>query len=146
MPPDRAAAPPTSATTLLLGTAASVAGILGMSTLWTVLNLQTGVLNGWFALLVAVDAAIMLRLAGMHRGVASVVLAAGSTAAAAVLVGFLTTVVRVGYVMGLKPLESAGRMSGGLALALVETALRPWDWIGLAAGLLLAWWLCRPRG
>jgi hypothetical protein len=143
MPADPAAAAPVSATTLLLAAAASVAGILGMAALWTMLNLQTGVLNGWVALLVAVDAAILLRLAGLRRGPAGVVLAVASTAAASALAGFLTTVSRVGYLMGLQPFESAGRMSSGLALALLESALRPWDWAGLLAGLLLAWWLCR---
>jgi|SRR5690606_27034534 len=143
MPPERAAPAPPSAATLLLAAAASVAGILGMSTLWTVLNLQTGMLNGWASLLVAVDAAIMLRLAGLRHGTASAVLGVASTGAAAVLVGFLTTATRLGYAMGLKPFDSAARMSSGLVLALLETGLRPWDWVGLAAGLLLAWWLCR---
>ena len=134
---------PVPAATLAMAAGASLAGILGSAAIWTVLNLQTGGLNGWVALGVALNAALMLRLAGLRRGLGSVVLGVGSTAAAATLVGFLTTAVQMGYAMGLKPFESAARMSAGLALALLETAVRPLDWVGLVAGLVLAWWLAR---
>ena len=139
-PPPRATPSPS---TLVIATGAAAAGVLGMAALWTILNVQTGWLNGWATLLAAVDAALLLRLAGMGPGRLRALLGTLATALTVLLVGFLTASTRVGFVMGLRPLESAERMSLDLAWLLLESAARPWDWAGVLAGLGLGWWLSR---
>jgi len=132
-----------SATSTVLGIIAATAGVLGLGALWTMLNVQTGSLNGWAALLAAVDAALLLRLAGMRGGWPRVAVGIGAVAATVALVAFLTAATRIGLAMGLRPWDSATRMGSGLAWAMAQSAASAWDVLALALSLLLAWWLCR---
>ena len=127
----------------LLGIAAAAAGVLGLGALWTVLNIQTDAFNGWGALLAALDAALLLRLAGMRAGWPRSLVGIGAVAATVALVAFLTAATRLGFAMGLRPLESAARMDGGLAWTFAQSAASAWDVAAVAAALLLAWWFCR---
>lgn len=132
-----------SAASTLIGLAAAAAGVLGVGALWTVMNVQGGGANGWGALVAAVDAALLLRLAGMRPGRMRASIGVAAVAATTALVAFLTAATRMGLAMGLRPLESASRMGPELAWTLAEASASQLDVIAVLVSLPIAWWICR---
>jgi len=132
-----------SAGTAILASAATIAGVLGIGAMWTVLNVQTGGAHGWAALVAALDAALLLRLAGVRPGWRRAAVGPLAVLATVAVVAFLTVATRVGFAMGLRPLESAERLGLGLVWTMVQGIASPWDAVAVLLALPLAWLLCR---
>ncbi|HET6604487.1 MAG TPA: hypothetical protein VFG21_09795 [Xanthomonadaceae bacterium] len=139
----RPAAARPRAGTWLLGLVATLTGVLGVAAIWTIANLFNGRLNGWLALLAALDAVLLLRLAGFPRGGQRALLAVGAPLAAAAVAVFLSSSIRIGASLGLEPMDSVTRMGIVFAWDLALINAQPWDWAFLGLALGIAAWLGR---
>ncbi len=124
--------------TLFLLVAAAVA-IAGVAAIWTGAALITRGNAGWMALVAALDAALLVRLAGYPRGSDRAVAATLITGATAVAAGFLLATARIGLAMGLRPADAVGRMSLDLAWLYVSSNAGLIELGWLLGALLLAW-------
>lgn len=136
-PPPDTALPPSRSTWLLAGPI-TLAGVLGVATVWVGLGLNTGRMLGGMAILAGADAVVLLALCGFRGGRLRAGLAVLATLATTALAVWFLLAGRLGRMLGLNPLESAARMSLELATTLLPRALGPWDWLGICAGLLVA--------
>ena len=130
------AAPPSSR--WLLALLATVAGGLGVATIWVTLALATDRACGWMALVGAVDFALLLRLVRMPAGPGRVALATTATVLTAAASAWLVAAGQIGSMLGLLPLESAARMGPVLGWELVRRGFEPWDWACMAFSPVLA--------
>ena len=129
----------------LLGALAMLAAIAAMTALWSAINLHNSRLNGWMALPTALDAVLLLRLAGTRRGLVSQLLTSTATILTAGIAVWITAGTRIGRVMGMSPADSLGRMDPMLALEVAREAGSSWDWLSLLLALALCLWLQRDR-
>lgn len=113
-------------------------GSLGCAATWILLALASDRQCSWMALLAGLDAAFLLRLAGMARGRARMFLALIGTAAAIVIANWGIAAGQIGHLLGLLPWESALKLGPNYAWTLVGMVNTPAELAWLAAGLLLA--------
>lgn len=115
-------------------------GVLGLAAGWTGAALLTREQCGWIALIAALDAAVMLRLANFPSGRLRAALALGMTLIAIALANYFIVAARLGARMGFEPAESVRMLSLDMAWLLAGYANSAWDlaFVGIAA--LLAWW------
>lgn len=118
-------------------------GGLGFAALWVLLALYMDRQLGWMALLAAVDAALLLRLAGMRRGWARAACAVVATAIIIVLANWGIAAAQIGAPMGLLPWESLRKLGPDHAWTLLQLANGGAERAWAAAALLLAAWLGR---
>jgi hypothetical protein len=123
--------------------AAVLAGVLGADAVWVVLAVASGRPCSWMALLVAVDVALLLRVAGAPPGVARVAVAVLATALAVALAQWLIVATQLGIMLGLQPLDSALRLGPALARQLMRLSLDRGDLAWLLVSLPLAALLAR---
>lgn len=124
-----------------LATVATLAGILGIAAIWTGVAVVSGKPAGWMALVAAVDAVLLLRLAGVRSGWPRAGMAMAATAATAVLANWFIVATQLGLAMGLRPLPSALRLGPDLAWQLTIQANGGLDLAAILAALALAaWW------
>ena len=123
--------------------AAMVAGMLGADAVWVLLAVASGRPCSWMAMLVAVDVALLLRVAGAPPGVPRVAVAVLATALAVALAQWLIVATQLGIVLGLQPLDSALRLGPALARQLMHLSLDRGDLAWLLASLPLAALLAR---
>jgi len=138
-PPARTAAP-ISAGVWLLTLVCVTVGILGLAAGWTGAALVTRSQSGWIALVAAVDAAIMLRLAGFPAGRLRALISVLMTLAAIALANYLIVAARLGTRLGIEPAESARLLSVEMAWVLAGYANSGWDLAFIAISAVLAWW------
>ena len=126
---------------------ALLVGVLGAAAVWLAifLALRSGDWRwcAWLAPLVAIDIALMLRLAAAPAGQARAGVATLATAAAVALSLWMLAATEMARVIGISPLESALRLGPTLAADLLRNGFTVWDWIWLALALPLAWRLAR---
>lgn len=127
----------------LLPAVALTSGIAGAAALWLALSLLLRDPSGWFAPLVALDLAFMLRLAAAPPGRARATLAAGGTVLGILLAWWLVAAASMGLLLGLHPWESATRLGPVLAVELVRHGHAGWELALAALSPALAWWLAR---
>jgi len=121
-----------SATGLLL------LGCFGFAAGWILLGNHYDSLCSALAVPAALDAALLLHLAGVRRGSRRVVLALLVTAASALIaIGGLISA-RIGRQLGLSPWESAQRLGFEPARLIVELSLDRVDLAWLLVGLVIA--------
>ncbi|MDQ2702499.1 MAG: hypothetical protein M3Y70_06725 [Pseudomonadota bacterium] len=113
-------------------------GSLGCAAAWILLALSTGRLCSWMALLAAIDAALLLRLARMPAGFARTALAVLGTAAAIVLAYWGIIASQLARSVGVLPWESALKLGPHHAWTLAGLATTPADLAWLGVGLVLA--------
>lgn len=118
-------------------------GGLCFSLIWVLLALYLGRQSGWMALLAAVDAALLLRFAGVRPGGRRALVAALATVAMVLLVNWFIIASQLGFVLGLLPWESALRLGFSHAWTLARLANGTLDWACLLASPLLAAWLAK---
>jgi hypothetical protein len=118
-------------------------GGLCFSLIWVLLALYLGRQSGWLALLAALDAAVLLRFAGVRPGSRRALVAALATVAMAVLANWFIIASQLGFVLGLLPWESALRLGFSHAWTLAQLANGTLDWACLLASPLLAAWLAK---
>jgi hypothetical protein len=127
----------------LLPVVAWLAGVAGMAALWLAVSLATRGVNGWLALLAAVDLALLLRLSGQPAGPARAWAAAAGTALAIVVAYWFVLAMVMGRALGLEPLDAASRLGPVLAGELLRHAASGWDLAWALLALPLAWRLAR---
>jgi len=132
-------AEPVRSANLPLALAACAVAIVGVAAVWAGVSLITRTQCAWMALVAALDAALLLRLATMPAGRVRVALALAVTLLTIVGANFLVASAQIGVSMGLRPVEAVSRMSLELA-ALHAQSNNGWieaGWYALA--LVLAW-------
>jgi hypothetical protein len=135
-------APLSTATGLLAVVAAGVA-IAGIAAIWAGVAAITGTQCAWFAVVAALDAALLLRLAAWPTGRSRAVFALSITVATVLCANIFVAAAQIGRVMGLRPYEALPRMSLELA-ALHTHANTGWlEWIWYAIAVALAYRLGR---
>lgn len=124
-----------------LATVATLAGILGIAAIWTGVAVVSGKPVGAMALIAAVDAVLLLRLAGVRSGWPRAGVAVVATAATVVLANWFIVATQLGFAMGLRPLPSALRLGPDLAWHLAAQTNGGLDMAAILAALALAaWW------
>ena len=113
-------------------------GGLCFAVVWVMLSVYLGKPFGWMAVLGALDAAVMLRLGGMRRGMARVLLAVLATAAIIVLANWGTAATQIGFAMGLNPWDSALKLGMDYAWTLSGLANQMADRLWMAVALVIA--------
>lgn len=121
-----------------LAPALLVLGSLGCAAAWILLALASDRQCNWMALLAALDAAFLLRLARMPAGRARMLLAILGTGATIAAANWGIAAGQMGWAMGLLPWESVLKLGPHHAWILASLANTPTDLAWLAAGLLLA--------
>jgi len=128
-----------------LAPALLVLGSLGCAAAWIPLALSTGRPCSWLALLAAIDAAFLLRLARMPAGAARPAMAVLGTAATIVLAYWGIIASQIARTVGVLPWESALKLGPHHAWTLAGLATAPVDLAWLGSGLVLAAWLSGRR-
>lgn len=113
-------------------------GSFGFAAAWVLLAFARNAQCSWMAVLAAIDAVLLLRLARMRPGWMRSVLAVAGTALAIALANWGIAAAQIGKVMGLLPWESLAKLGPHYAWTLATLANRPADLAWLAAALLLA--------
>lgn len=129
--------------TWLLVLVCSIIAALGLAAVWMGLGLYFSGLCGWMLVIVSMDAALVMRLAGVPRGGRRLLLVAALALVTAVLAAVLLTASQVGLSMGLPPQEAVQRISPGLISLFLQSQLGPLDVLWLLAALAVGWWLGR---
>jgi hypothetical protein len=106
--------------------------------LWIMLAVYLGKPCGWMAALGALDAAVMLRLGGMPRGIARSLLAVVATLLIVALANWGTAATQIGFAMGLNPWDSALKLGLDYAWTLAGLANQFSDRIWMAVALVVA--------
>ncbi len=113
-------------------------GSFGFAAAWVVLALARDRQCSWMAVLAAIDAVLLLRIARMPSGLlrmASAVVATGSTI---VLANWGIAAAQIGRSVGLLPWESLMKLGPFHAWTLINLANPPVDLLWLAASLVVA--------
>lgn len=132
--PSASAAVPWLALVLLL------IGTTGFAAAWILLASWRDQQCSWMAVLAAVDAVLLLRLARMPGGWVRAAFGGMATALAIALANWGIAAAQMGKPMGLLPWESMGKLGPTLAWVLVSQANTPadlaWLWVALVLAVL----------
>ena len=126
-----------------LAPVALLLGGLFLAAIWVVLGIFLERQAGWMAWLAALDAAFLLRYAGMRPGRARALTALLATVVIALLANWFIIAAQLGFYFGLYPWESAALLRPGHAWTLAQLANGPMDTASLLLAPLLAAWLAR---
>ena len=121
-----------------------IAVLAAMSALWSALSIYNGQVNGWMALITALDAVLLIRLTGARRGWGVMLMVFTTTLLTAACSLWVASATRIGRAMGMSPMDSLQRMDPQLSWEITRQSASPWDWLALAIALLVAFWLLRP--
>lgn len=132
-----------SRTTRLVAFLASFVAIAGVGAIWAGASAITGTQCAWIAILAALDAALLLRLATWPSGSSRAAMAFGITLLTIVCANAFVAAAQIGRIMGLRPYESLPRMSLELTTMHVQTHNGWPELLWYAAALVLAWRLGR---
>ncbi|MCF7221885.1 hypothetical protein [Marilutibacter chinensis] len=101
--------------------------VVALVMLWVLLNLYTGHLHSWMAVVAALDLAWMLRFGGWRRGGARALVGLAATALVVVVAQWFIIATQIGAQIGLTPLESALKLGIHHAWTLARLANGPWE-------------------
>jgi hypothetical protein len=121
-----------------LAPALLVLATLGCAAAWILVSLAVGRQSSWMAVVAAVDAAILLRVARVPPGALRAASGAVATLATIALANWGIAAGEVGRALGMLPWEAAARLGPHYAWTLAGLANGPADCTWLAAALLLA--------
>ncbi len=113
---------------------------LGSAAIWGAASLFLHAPCAWMAPVIAVDTAIVLRLASVPGGRGRGLLALLITAIAIALGAFTVAALQIGIAFGILPHEAVWNIGAGLARTWWQLNLGPWDSLVLILALPLAWW------
>lgn len=119
-------------------TACAVA-VIGVAAVWGGLSLLLPGPCAWMAVIAALDAALLLRLAVWPPGPVRGALALAVTAATVAVAGHFVATAQIGRALGLRPFEALPRMSTDLALLYVQSNSGWVELVWVAVALVLAW-------
>ena len=115
-----------------------LAGSLGIAAAWVLLSPATGRQCSWMAVAAALDAALLLRMAGQRPGPRRALLAVLATLLAIARANGAIAATEVGRMLGLTPWRSIARLGAGHAWLLVQLANDAIDLAWLGAGVVVA--------
>lgn len=113
-------------------------GSLGFAAAWVLLAYARNQQSSWMAVLAALDAVLLLRLARMPSGWMRAALALVATAGSIALANWGIAATQIGKMMGLLPWQSLTKIGPDYAWTLATLANKPADLAWLAAALVLA--------
>ena len=113
-------------------------GSTGFAAAWVLLAWTRDQQCSWMAVLAALDAVLLVRLARMPAGWLRATLAGAATAGSILLANWGIAAAQMGKPMGLLPWESMGKLGPSFAWVLVTQANHPADVAWLWLGLVLA--------
>lgn len=120
------------------GPVLAIIGSFGVAALWVLAASALGRQSSWFAVLAAVDAALLLRLGRSPSGAARAAWAVSATVVTVALANFAIAATQIGRMFGLLPLESMLRMGLHHAWTITQLANTPVELAWLAAALVVA--------
>ena len=118
-------------------------GAPGAAATWLIVAVMTESRAGWMALLIAVVAALVLRIGKFPGGASRAMLAALATAAGIVTSYWLVAALPIGMAMGQFPFVAASHMGLDFVWTLTRLGSTPLDWLCSGVAVLLAAWLAR---
>lgn len=113
-------------------------GIAGCAALWVLVSTATGGVASWMAVVAALDAALLLRMARVRPGIGRAFWGVMATAACIGVSLWVVVAGLLGRMLGLTPWDAAGRMGAYHAWTLVQTTHGAADAAWLAAGVVIA--------
>ncbi|KLI97785.1 hypothetical protein [Luteimonas sp. FCS-9] len=134
--PARARRWPLAIGLLLLGSA-------GIAAAWILLADALGAQSSWMAVVAALDAALLVRLARLRPGAVRALAGTAATGLAIVIAGWGIVAAQLARPMGMTPWESALKLGPHHAWTLAGLANTPVDLAWLGAGLVIAAVLAR---
>jgi hypothetical protein len=135
---ESASSTPAPATVPWLAPVLLLIGSTGFAAAWVLLAWTRDQQCSWMAVLGALDAVLLVRLARMPAGWLRACFAGVATALTIALANWGIAAAQMGKPMGLLPWESMGKLGPTLAWVLVSHANRPADLAWLWVALVLA--------
>jgi hypothetical protein len=123
----------------VLATLSGLAAVAGVAAIWSGLTVLRGDPCGWMAIVAALDAALLLRLASFPPGRERAAFAVAITLATVAAAAFLFATAHVGLLLGMRPSESVWKMSVGLARLYVQANTGWVELAWVAAAVAIAW-------
>ena len=118
-------------------------GVAGFTALWVTLGAFNGRVNGWMAVLGALDVVVLLRLGRWRPGPVRIALALAATAAIVALSNWGIIAAQLGRMLGLLPWESALRLGSHHAWTLAQLANGPVELAWFTVAAVVAVWGAR---
>lgn len=110
----------------------------GFAAAWVLLSLMSDSQCSWMALLAALDAAVLLRLARVPAGSGRAIVAVLATACIIALANWGIAAAQLGKMLGLLPWDSALKLGPHHAWTLIQLANDGTDMAWMGAALVLA--------
>ena len=121
-----------------LATALLLLGSFGIAAAWILLADARGTQTSWMAVIAALDAAWLLRLARARPGLVRAIAGSAATLLAIVVANWGIAAAQLARPMGMLPWESALKLGPHHAWTLASLANAPVDMAWLAASLVIA--------
>lgn len=139
---------PSSSPRITLGTwtivaLSSIVAVLGLAAVWTGLSVHFRGLCMWMLVVVSLDAALLLRLAGLPGGRSRLLMVGVVSVLTVLVAAVLIAASQIGLSMGLPPSDAFARMSPGLGWMYLQAQLQWHDALWLLPALALGWRLGR---
>jgi hypothetical protein len=129
--------------TVAIALFAGIAAIAGVAAIWAGIAAITMGQTAWMAIVAALDAALLMRLAGWPGGRSRAALALGITALTIVFANALVATALIGRAMGMRPYDALPAMSVELA-ALHARSNTGWvELVCYVVAMAIAWRLGR---
>ena len=122
-----------------LALVACLVAIFGVAAVWAGASVLLRGHHAWFAIVAALDAALLLSLANWPRSRARGAVAAGVTLLTILVAQYFIATAQIGVAMGLRPYESLPLMSADLALLYARNNTSAFEWTCYAIALVVAW-------
>ena len=135
--------PHPTASSYAIACVTAIVAIAGIAAIWGGLSLALRSACGWMALVAAVDAALLLRLAGFPAGRARAAIALVTTALSIALAIHVVGAINIGLGLATLPHEAVWRTAPQLALTWWRLNSGAWEILLALAALPLAWKLGR---
>jgi Mn2+/Fe2+ NRAMP family transporter len=126
-----------------LALAACAVAIFGVAAIWAGASVLLQASAPWFAIVAALDAVLLLRLANWPRGASGAAVTVAVTLITILLAQYFVATAKIGVVMGLRPFESLPLMSFDLAWLYAQNNTGVFEWGCYAVALILAWAMAR---
>jgi len=123
---------------IIAGTS-GLAAVAGVAAIWCGLTVILGHPCGWMAVVAALDAALLMRLASFPQGRERAAFAITITLATVLAAAYLYATAHIGMLLGMRPAESVWKMSPSLAQLFVSANVGWVEYAWLAAAMFVAW-------
>ncbi|MBB5207140.1 hypothetical protein [Chiayiivirga flava] len=117
----------------------AVVAVAGVAAVWSGLSLVFRSNCAWMAVVTALDAALLLRLAAVPAGPARAGWAIAITLATVAVAWYLVSAAQIGLLMGFRPADAVWKISPGLAWLYGTTNFGWVDAAWLLGALGIAW-------